>query len=597
VGTAFGTYGGYRGRLYRRVATRSLHVPMRDGLRLAADVLLPADAPPGATFPAIVMQTRYWRAADPRLPLPHLRAPKAYQRFFVAHGYALIHADVRGTGASFGTWPHPWGADELADGAALVAWIVAQPWSNGRVGALGTSYDGTTAELLAASGHPAVGAVIPCFNEFDVYTDLAFPGGIYHAWFVRTWERYNRRLDAGALPADAGLPARLLVRGPKPVDGDRGRRLLRAALREHAVNGDVEALARGLTYRDDADPATGWSLASSSVHTFRAALERSGVALFGWGSWLDAGTADAVLKRFLTLGNPQRAVIGPWNHGAARHASPYQPPDAPTDPRPLGRWLEYLRFFDHHLDGVDNGAGERTLTYYTLGEERWKTTATWPPAGAATERWYLAAGGRLATVAPDDDAGADRYAIDFAASTGATNRWHTQVAGGPVAYGDRAAADRRLLTYTSPPLDGELELTGHPVVTLYVTSTMPDGAFFVYLEDVDEAGRVVYATEGQLRALHRRLSDTPPPYASPVPYRTFARADALPLVPGEVAALTFGLLPLSLLVRRGHRLRVAIAGHDADTFARLPSAGRPVITVARNRLQASHIDLPVVRAR
>jgi putative CocE/NonD family hydrolase len=79
-----------------------------------------------------------------------------------------------------------------------------------------------------------------------------------------------------------------------------------------------------------------------------------------------------------------------------------------------------------------------------------------------------------------------------------------------VFYGDRAEADRRLLTYTSAPLTDDVEITGHPVVTLYVASTATDGAFYVYLEDVDENGRVTYVTEGQLRALHRRLTDRDP---------------------------------------------------------------------------------------
>jgi hypothetical protein len=55
-----------------------------------------------------------------------------------------------------------------------------------------------------------------------------------------------------------------------------------------------------------------------------------------------------------------------------------------------------------------------------------------------------------------------------------------------------------------------VEITGHPVVTLYVTSTAKDGAFYVYLEDVDENGKVTYVTEGQLRPLHRKVSNEIP---------------------------------------------------------------------------------------
>jgi len=105
---------------------------------------------------------------------------------------------------------------------------------------------------------------------------------------------------------------------------------------------------------------------------------------------------------------------------------------------------------------------------------------------------------------------------------------------------------------------------------------------------------VIYLTEGQLRTLHRRISTEPPPYKLQVPYHSFKRKDTLPLVPGVVTELTFGLLPTSTLVRAGHRLRIAIAGHDKDTFARIPAEGTPVITLARNVEYASFIDLPVV---
>ncbi len=77
------------------------------------------------------------------------------------------------------------------------------------------------------------------------------------------------------------------------------------------------------------------------------------------------------------------------------------------------------------------------------------------------------------------------------------------------------------------------------------------------------------------------------------PYHSFKKRDAKPLVPGEVTELTFGLLPTSVLIEKGHRLRIAIAGHDKDTFARIPAEGTPVWTVQRNSVYASHVDLPM----
>jgi putative CocE/NonD family hydrolase len=130
-----------------------------------------------------------------------------------------------------------------------------------------------------------------------------------------------------------------------------------------------------------------------------------------------------------------------------------------------------------------------------------------------------------------------------------------------------------------------------------VVSTEPDGVLYVYLEDVHENGRVTYVTEGQLRVIHRKVSADTAPYQLQVPYHTFKKADAMPLIPGEVAEITFGLNPTSVLIKEGHRIRVSIAGHDEGTFPRIPAEGTPILTVARNRVHPSCIDLPIVKVR
>ncbi len=584
-------YQDYSGPLYRGATNESVYVPMRDGVRIAVDLYLPRGMEIGARIPALLIQTRYWRAMGFRRGfgwLGRLTAPKVLS-FLARHGYAVVYSDVRGTGASFGTSRHPWDVEEVKDNKDLVDWIVAQPWSNGRVGGYGTSNDGTAAELLTTVNHPAVKAVLPRHNEFDGYADIAYPGGIYLAAFLNAWSATNRLLDANVSGDDLG-PLHLVVTGVKPVDADRKGCLLTQAIAEHAANLDIADICSRIDFRDDVDAVTGVDLADFAVYTHRAQIERSGVAIYGWGGWFDAATAGAVIRRFCTLANPQLAIVGPWNHGSTHNCSPFTPvPETATK-----HWIEYLRFFDRHLKGKDSGlAGEPLLAYYTLGEERWKTTATWPPQGVIKQPWYFAPEGSLAPVPPEIEEGADRYEIDFEATTGTTNRWHTQMTGCPVVYPDRAAADEHLLTYTSSPLRADIEITGHPVVTLYVTSTHSDGAFFVYLEAVDPEGRVSHVTEGQLRALHRQVADGPAPYAVFGPYHSFERKDSLPLVPGELAELAFCLLPTSVRVPAGYRLRVAIAGADRDTFTRIPAEGTPVVHIARDREHASRIELPV----
>ena len=109
-----------------------------------------------------------------------------------------------------------------------------------------------------------------------------------------------------------------------------------------------------------------------------------------------------------------------------------------------------------------------------------------------------------------------------------------------------------------------------------------------------QARKVTYITEGVMRALHRQVSDQPSPYAVFGPYHTFKRADGAPLVPGEVTEITFDLIATSALIEAGHQIRVAIAGHDAGAFERIPAGGDPVITIQRNLDYPSFIDLPLM---
>jgi hypothetical protein len=330
------------------------------------------------------------------------------------------------------------------------------------------------------------------------------------------------------------------------------------------------------------------------TYRYREAIERSGVPIFGWASWLDAGTSQGLLNRFMNWKSPEISVIGPWSHGGGHHASPFRSPDHPTDPPSARQSEQAACFFDQFVNGRANGMEQRALIYYTLVEDTWKKTATWPVAGTRMARWYLGSGNTLARTAPAGAGGWDRYQVDFEATTGTQNRWYTQLGGDDVVYPERSGIDQRLLTYTSAPLGEEIEVTGHPVITLEVTSTATDGNFFVYLENVAPDGRVTYVTEGLLRALHRKLSGDPPPYRTAYPYRSFLRKDGMPLQPGQPATLTFQLLPTSILFRRGHRIRIAIAGADKDTFLRIPAEGDVTIKVAWGGATPSFLELPVV---
>jgi predicted acyl esterase len=100
-------------------------------------------------------------------------------------------------------------------------------------------------------------------------------------------------------------------------------------------------------------------------------------------------------------------------------------------------------------------------------------------------------------------------------------------------------------------------------------------------------------TEGQLRAVNRKVIAERSPLAGFGPLHSFRRADARPQDPGRVAELRIGLLPTSVVFEKGHRIRLAIAGADKDTFSRIPATGTPTISVHHSSVYLSYIELPL----
>jgi len=581
---------------------QALHIEMRDGVKIAVDVWLPESVRDGARVPTLMRMTRYWRAADVVGAEEDLTKQSDYPRAERVNGagYAYVTVDARGTGASFGTRAYVMPLEEVNDYGEVADWIAAKRWSNGRVGSFGVSYDGTTAEMIAVNCRPSVKAVAPLYPDFDAYDNLVYPGNVFLNFFTDDWGHAVLMMDRDDICGLQGAQGEACdqlkrqVRGVKPVDADADGSLLRAAVAEHADNVRVADAARAVEFRDDAfGPAPAEVSERSTPSHHLAELAASKAAYFTRVGWLDAATANGALSRYNSLPNPQRVVIGALSHGGGHDADPFHPIDAEPDPSVEQQWANLFAYFDTFLKETGEGAMESQVHYVTLGSGEWHTTATWPPAGFDHTTFYFAPGGGLSPTGPGTN-GADEYTIDFTATTGRQTRWHTQMGGGDVVYPDRADEDRKLLTYTSEPMPGDVEITGHPLVTLLVRSTATDGAFFVYLEDVAPDGRVTYLTEGQLRAISRKVSDETPDYRHYGPYRTFTRADAEELVPGEVAELSFDLWAISVLIPRGHRIRVAVAGADDGNFKRYPDDGsQPVITVERNAGHPSRIVLPM----
>jgi uncharacterized protein len=588
---------------------------MRDGVQIAADVWLPQDYQVGQRLPVLLRTTRYGRdgqfgwayrlavalkQADPHGP-GDAQTDYLNQRHFV-----VVVGDARGSGASGGHRETEFSREEISDLGELVNWAAKQPWSNGRIGTFGGSYEGATAELTAAATQPAMKAVAAFSSQFDVGM-LVFPGGVYDQAVLQSWSDLIRKLDtSGDVCVANGLSslrcwwAGRFLRGVKRVDADADGKQLAQMLAQRNNQYPTEQLSRS-EFRDDPLPLrNGSSITFAEISSFghRTQIESSQVAIQAWCGWLDADVCEGALSRYLTFKNPQQLIMGPFSHGLDFNADPFLTPAQHSAPEPTVEQQNRMMadFFDRLLRSEVSTSIESGIRYYTMGEGQWHETKVWPPQGFdRASRLYFVENHALSRVPSVTATASDIYPVNFTASTGKQDRWTTEL-NLDIFYPDRSSEDSKLIVYTGAPLATEVEISGSPVVVLEVASTATDGAFFAYLEDVGPDGHVTYLDEGELRAVSRKQMDTHKrPYNSPGPASSNSRHNAQPLVPGRPAELKICMWPTSILLRKGHQIRVALAGADAGGFRRYPAVGDVTWTVYRQSGLGSFVELPMRR--
>lgn len=572
----------------------SLYVTMADGCRIALDVHLP-DGDASRRWPTVLILTPYVRRFELAEGANDVEAsPNSfrYRDMFTARGYAVVVVDARGTGASFGTRDSFRSPRERDDYRAIADWIVAQPWSDGAIGATGISYLGAACDFLASTGHRAVKAIAPLFAVWDTWADNYYPGGMLIKRLALVYDELMLALDHDRrdLRAQFSYFSNPALKGPQPVDADSDGSLAREAVREHLANFRMPDFMTEFKFRDDSlpyDPS--FTPASFSPYNYLDQIPKD-VAVYAISGWMDgAGYANGTLSRYLTLPNAERRVmLGPWDHGARVNVSPWRARVEPELPV-LG---EVLRFFDQHLAGRDTGLkDEAPIHYFTVHAEEWRASAEWPPVKGAAQL-YTAPDGQLATAQPNAPSQVT-YQANFAAGTGFQTRYE-RIAGidATAYYADWPQRQDQLLSFTGPALERELEIAGHPVVSLWLASSEPDAAVFVYLTEVEADGTARYVTEGLLRAIHRALAPAPRHYRTTWPWRSFSRAAAKPMPAGEPQLLRFALLPTAWRFAKGSRIRVSIAGADADHFVQTPHGRPPLLAVLSGGEKASMIELP-----
>lgn len=592
-----GVYEGYQTKNYRGYQYQSQYVSMSDGVRLATDVFLPKKGKEGEQFPTIIYFVRYVRSVELKglykiLGHPRLgHVPKKEIDFFTSNGYACVIVDLRGSGASFGSRKMEFSDEEVTDMTTIMDWIVAQKWSDKKLATTGISYTGTTAELALSSKHPALKACIARCNIFDLYDDMNFPGGVRQAPFIEVWKKTTQALDLNDFDVFGGM-IKTAVKGINPVQGDKKGVLLKQAVEQHKDNFDIFSGIYRVENRDDIEPETGQSSDDFSIHNRIKAITASEVPIYRISGWYDGANVHAAIKGYMSVSNTKRLLIGPWDHGPDENISPF----APNNKVHFEVYTEMLRFFDFYVKGIDNGIDEeKPVHYYQMGKEKFVAADTWPIPAAKEEIYYVSTANSLTK--NNEKKGVATYQCDYTVGSTEQARWNSLTGmyrNGEIDYKDRSDINKKMLLFTAEPSQQDMEITGHPVVDLYLSADTTDTYLFVYLEDVAPDGKVTYITEGQLRAIHRKITDpSKAPYTHAVPYHTYHKADNMPLKKGEVAAINFGLQPTSYLLQKGHRLQISLAVADIDHFDLLDE--KPTeIKVHFSEEHPSSIRVPVI---
>lgn len=559
-----GEYAGYSEAIYAdEYDISSQYVEMRDGTKLAVDIYRPKDKVTGnvieTPLPVLWMHTPYNRRYNDnnkeRMTIEYYAGTASR---LIKYGYVVATADFRGLFASFGHNEGynrgEWLSAARYDAYDVTEWLAQQPWSNGNIGMWGCSATGGSQMQAATTAPPHLKAIFPMSFEFDVY-DFRVPGGISN---VR---------DPRPVPDGQPQPHEARDAMAAPVDADTDGAMLKEAFADHV--GTVEG--EGLTpFRDSyskylTDDAVKQWWIKSSPSTYLDEINASGIAMYMAVNWDEGATKPGPFFAINNFTLPTKLVIGPGVHCDWRTAENMTGFDIVT---------EELRFFDYWLKGIDNGIMDEDPVYYFTynapeGQE-WQSAPAWPLPDEKRVDFYLG-DGTLSTIEPAD-AGKDETTVSYDFRPGSENP---------------AGA----LIYETAPLKEDVQLTGHPSIKLWVSSTATDGDFVATIQDVAPDGTVSsYNVQGQLRASMRKLTEAPYNKLG-LPYHSYMEADVMPLIPGEPTALEFDILPISMIFKKGHQIQLAISFAGRGT-TRMENP--PEIAIYRDADHTSYLTLPII---
>jgi uncharacterized protein len=570
------------------IIERKVMVPMRDGKRMQADIYRPKDQ--SKKYPAIFVRTpynfNYWDISlgAPRDMSAELQAVK--------RGYAYIEMNERGRYFSEGDYDIL--GTPLTDSDDALDWMGALPWSADKVGLIGCSSTAEWQLAVASRGNKALATFIPesfgaGVGRVGPYYEQGnwFRGGAVQMLFT-TWV-YDSGLQTndGRPNFPPGMSQQALVTAaksydlsahPPTVDWSKAlqhlpeKDILAAVGSPHGIFADTTPSGKpGMITRTPNDPS--WYQGGLWNDSMR--IDIPGLWLMTWYD-VSVGPNLAAYNYVRKTASPavagqQYAIIAPVAHCGYKRAAEH----TIVGERDMGdARLDYdtltYGWFDYFLKGEDSGQLAKTpkVRYYTMGSNKWQSSATWPPEGAKPVTFYLDSGGHANSLTgdgallslPDKKDNSDKFVYD------PMNPVPTHGGGfccmgadyKPGAVDQRGLEARSdVLVYSTGALKEGIEVSGPIDVTLYVSSDAKDTDFTVKLIEVLPDGTAYNIDENIQRVRYREGYDKPPVW----------------MEKDKVYKVTLQPMETSNYFAPGHQLRLEVSSSNFPRFDRNLNTG------------------------